>query len=75
MKLVGYVLFGVFFPERNNESKCILYKKIHLLSDTGFVKEADGYYQGSKHTHRRTRCQLSSGSPSVLTFTKVYKNF
>ncbi len=45
-----------------------------ILSDTGFVKEADGYYQGSKHTHRRTRCQVSSGSPSVLTFTKVYKS-
>ncbi len=44
-----------------------------ILSDTGFVKEADGYYQGSKFTHRRTRCQVSSGSPSVLTFTKVYK--
>lgn len=45
-----------------------------ILSDTGFVKEADGYYKGSKFTHRRTRCQLSSGSPSVLTFTKVYKS-
>ncbi len=44
-----------------------------ILSDTGFVKETDGYYQGSKFTHRRTRCQVSSGSPSVLTFTKVYK--
>ncbi len=46
-----------------------------ILSDTGFVKEADGYYKGSKFTHRRTRCQLSSGIPSVLTFTKGYKNF
>lgn len=45
-----------------------------ILSDTGFVKETDGYYQGSKFTHRRTRCQVSSGSPSVLTFTKVYKS-
>ncbi len=45
-----------------------------ILSDTGFVKEADGYYQGSKFTHRRTRCQVSSGSPSILTFTKVYKS-
>ncbi len=45
-----------------------------ILSDTGFVKEADGYYQGSKFTHRSTRCQVSSGSPSVLTFTKVYKS-
>lgn len=44
-----------------------------ILLDTGFVKEADGYYQGSQFTHRRTRCQLSSGSPSILTFTKVYK--
>lgn len=45
-----------------------------ILSDTGFVKETDGYYQGSKFTHRRTRCQVSSGSPSILTFTKVYKS-
>ncbi len=45
-----------------------------ILSDTGFVKVADGYYKGSKFTHRRTRCQLSSGTPSVLTFTKVYKS-
>lgn len=46
-----------------------------ILSDTGFVKEADGYYQGSKFTHRRTLCRISSGSPCILTFTKVYKEW
>lgn len=45
-----------------------------ILSDTGFTKETDGYYNGSPFTHRRTRCQISSGSPSILTFTKVYKS-
>ena len=43
-----------------------------ILKDSGFEKAGDGYYNGSKFAHRRTKCTLTSGSVSTLTFSKVY---
>lgn len=43
-----------------------------ILSNSGFVKSEDGYYNGSKFAHRRTKCTVTSGSVSTLTFSKVY---
>ena len=45
-----------------------------ILREAGFVKLSDGYYDGSKFAHRRTKCTLTSGSVSTLTFSKVYKS-
>lgn len=42
------------------------------LSDCGYRKVSDGYVKGSKFEHRRTRCRVSGGAKSVLTFTKEY---
>ena len=44
------------------------------LSDCGYKKTSDGYVKGSKFEHRRTRCRVSNGSKSVLTFTKEYNS-
>lgn len=43
-----------------------------ILRNSDFVKSEDGYYNGSKFAHRRTKCTLTSGTVSTLTFTKVY---
>lgn len=43
-----------------------------ILRNSGFVKSEDGYYNGSKFAHRRTKCTLTSGAVSTLTFSKVY---
>ncbi|MDE6337248.1 MAG: hypothetical protein K2L34_11825 [Muribaculaceae bacterium] len=43
-----------------------------ILKDSGFEKAGDGYYNGSKFAHRRTKCTLTSGAVSTLTFSKVY---
>ena len=45
-----------------------------ILREAGFEKLSDGYYNGSKFAHRRTKCTLTSGSVSTLTFSKVYKS-
>ena len=42
------------------------------LSDCGYRKVSDGYVKGSKFEHRRTRCRVSGGAKSTLTFTKEY---
>ncbi len=42
------------------------------LSDCGYRRVSDGYVKGSKFEHRRTRCRVSGGSKSTLTFTKEY---
>lgn len=44
------------------------------LSDCGYRKVSDGYVKGSKFEHRRTRCRVSGGAKSVLTFTKEYNS-
>ncbi|MDE6335317.1 MAG: hypothetical protein K2L34_01985 [Muribaculaceae bacterium] len=44
-----------------------------ILREAGFVKLSDGYYDGSKFAHRCTKCTLTSGAVSTLTFSKVYK--
>ena len=44
-----------------------------ILTEAGFKKQGSNYYRGSKFEHRRTKCHLSSGSPSILTLTKEYK--
>ncbi|MDE6768764.1 MAG: hypothetical protein K2J78_03445, partial [Muribaculaceae bacterium] len=44
------------------------------LSDCGYKKTSDGYVKGSKFEHRRTRCRISTGSKSTLTFTKEYNS-
>ena len=45
-----------------------------ILKEAGFEKAGDGYYNGSKFAHRRTKCTLTSGAVSTLTFSKVYKS-
>ncbi len=42
------------------------------MQESGFVKSGDAYYNGSKFAHRRTKCTVSSGAVSTLTFSKVY---
>ena len=41
------------------------------LSDTGFRKTPDGYEKGSSYTPRITKCQVSTGTPKVITLTKT----
>ncbi len=43
------------------------------MQESGFVKSEDGY-NGSKFAHRRTKCTVTSGAVSTLTFSKVYNN-
>lgn len=43
-----------------------------ILVESGFVKSGDSYYDGSRFAHRQTKCTLTSGAVSTLTFSKVY---
>lgn len=43
-----------------------------ILVESGFEKAGDAYYNGSKFAHRRTKCMVTSGAVSTLTFSKVY---
>ena len=43
-----------------------------ILKEAGFEKSGDSYYDGSRFAHRRTKCTLTSGAVSTLTFSKVY---
>ncbi len=45
-----------------------------ILVESGFEKSGDAYYNGSKFAHRRTKCTVTSGAVSTLTFSKVYSN-
>ncbi len=44
-----------------------------IMTEAGYSKTSDGYVKGTKVEHRRTRCRVSSGSNSTLTFTKEYR--
>lgn len=41
-----------------------------ILSNLGFVKNGSSYYKGSEFTNGFTICNIESGSPTLLTFTK-----
>lgn len=45
-----------------------------VMTETGFMKEGQGYVKGSKFEHRRTKCKVSGGSRKVLVFSKEYNS-